>query len=294
MVRLVVLLSVLAYGFVSQATLAERSVPIALVSYPEMYDVIKKALIDNDCKIDQPLGESPSYVVLEAILLCNALRSGGVNPEISIHVEHSQERALRGFERGIYFSASYSFWGADANQNEVYKSIDILEAGEFYKGIFVRKGDPLLRISSPNALKNKSSATNRLWIKDWNILNCLEAKMVEVTDHESMPKLLHSERIDFLLGIIPTTENHVKPWFNHTFYPIEGIKIVFDDSLNFLVSKHYPGHKMLNKALDKGLKKLKKEGVVADLYKRAGFGTESTQSWTKYVCKGNEFVEWEG
>ncbi len=266
-----------------------KKIRLEIATYPEQLDSVVKAIITDDCVLGDTVPDNGNYVVAEAIVLCKALRLGGIDPEFEVIAAPSQQRALRAMEQGLFFTASYSFWGKDFNSKYLYKTTQVLPRGEYFKGIYTTKSNTeLLSIKNISGIKSFTGVSNRLWKKDWVLLECLGVETVDTKNHINMAKMVSAGRVDFTLARIKGEGDFSYSLFGEEVVPVPNIRLVFNDTHTFLVSKKYPHAKQLFESLERGLDILRKSGELYRIYRLADFYKEELKSWKAYVCENGE------
>ena len=270
-----------------------NTITIDVVTYPEQYKVTKEALFDNDCQLGEEIPDKSNYLIAEAAIFCQALRLGGITPTFILTSEPSQARVLRGLEQGHYFSAIYTFWGSDFNERYLLKTMNLVERGEFTKGIYTLPSNKkLLEIKNISELNDFTAVSNRLWVKDWKILECLTSNVIDTKNHINMVKMLEANRVDFILQRIKQVNNSFETQlFDVPVTPVPNIKVSFDDSLSFFISKKYKNSEKIYDALSAGLKILKDNGTIRKLYAKSGFYDDTLTSWTQYTCVNGQLKQ---
>ena len=278
-------------SFLSFFSYAEK-VRLDIATYPEHAEDVINALVIDDCVLGDSVINGGNYIVGEAIILCQALRLGGIEPEFVIQSAPSQQRALRAMELGLLFTASYSFWGADHNPKYFYQTQEVLPKGEYYKGIYTTSSNKrLLEIMDLRDITQFRGVSNRLWKKDWRFLECMGIEAVDTKNHINMAKMVSAQRVDFTLGRIKGQGDFSYSLFGETLVPVPGIRIVFNDSHRFLISKKYPQSARLFRALEEGLTRLADSGQLKTIYQYAQFYKDELKDWVSYECINGEIKE---
>jgi len=106
-------------------------------------------------------------------------------------------------------------------------------------------------------------------------------KLINTTKWKFIVRMVSIKRGDFLLASFQNTED--LSFFSEgiKLVPIQGLKVGLQGSRHFAISKNYPKSKELFKALNKGMKILRKEGIIKKAYEQSGFFNEKVKNWKK-------------
>ena len=253
-------------------------------TYPQHIEAIKSLSSPRECKKISEQGFTDNQVVNEAALLCLALDAGGIQEKINWTAYPVQSRAIRELSHGNIVSGSYAFWNSDYDTS-VYKSLALLKKGEFSKGIYTRKDNvKLLKITDIEQLRQFDPVTNHNWIRDRQILDCLNLGGYHTENYLQMFKMVNAKHADYLLSPFSTQPDQSQTLSGITLYPVPNMQLIFNDSLHFFVSKSHPKGNKVFKALTYGLKKLRQQGTIKKAYMAAGFLLPQQNNWKKFGC----------
>ncbi|CAM4051636.1 hypothetical protein [Pseudoalteromonas byunsanensis] len=213
--------------------------------------------------------------VVDMVLIQKALLLGGFDKKFTYQTGNVNFRNTKLLEQGKLLLSFDSYWLADAQhiQQHIYISEAVIRHGEYYAGIFYAPDNrQVVNISHWNDLKALSAVSTPRWRTDWTTLQQLPLKK-HVIEHEwvAQARMVSMQWVDFMLmPLMPSKNNE---------YKLEGIHLVahpkwvvlLEGSRHFVVSKLHPDGERAFAALQKGLQKLRAQGVVKNAYAQAGF-----------------------
>ena len=261
--------------------------PIALTvaHFPEHIEAVSQALSEKPCELNQDYYQSNNQVGMEALLLCQALVLGGYRPTFKFVEIPVQGRAARKMSSGHLLMAAFGMWESHYDPDTMYKSLNLLDARDFEKGVFVSPENSAIRsVKSAEDLRQFEGISNRRWKQDWDALSCQEMNISSTVSMPSMFQMVGTRRADYMLTTFSTQKDLHQNHFGYHLVPIVGIKFVFNETLNFLVSKRHPQGREVIDAIDKGLAQLKRSGVVYNAYKTVGFYVDAVKDWQALGC----------
>ncbi|KMT66737.1 hypothetical protein XM47_01020 [Catenovulum maritimum] len=231
----------------------------------------------RDCmSVDIYQGHNASRLSIELVLICKALRLGGLNSPILFKPSANYTRSIVSAEKGYAALSSTSVWRDEIDTDLFYMSPPIFKPGQFVKAFFTTEekrvgieqdiAEALAQGKSPLTVLSKFSIlTSKKWKHDWAIATKLGIPKNDASESANRCKMLANERGDLYLGELAMVGrfNLAIPCLNKvTLYPIRGVKITFDTARHFIISKKYPNAKQISEALNKGLTLLKASGEL--------------------------------
>lgn len=221
--------------------------------------------------------------VISFILLRQALHLGGVKEALNIRTEKVFMRNLNYAAEGKVTLIGEPVWLRDVEnyRDKFYISAAIIREGEFVAGLYTRPNHPLIK-SPPNkySLKNYSALSNRNWKSDWALLEQLELKSIQHSLFWSnIIKMVYAGRADFTLAPFQDTADLTISAYGVTLKAIPEVKVVFDGSRHFVVSRKHPLGESTFGALETGLAILRREGTITRAYTEAGVFSERSKNW---------------
>lgn len=231
---------------------------------------------------------SSSYArrdVISFILMQQALYIGGYRGEIEVHKENTYLRNLNYISDGEITLIGEPIWLNDTTGREssLYISDAIIREGEFVAGLYTRANHPLLKHPpTRESIKNYSAVSNRIWKKDWALLEALEVKHIQHSLFwRNIIKMVHAGRADFTLAPFQKTADFSINAHSVSLRVIPGVKVVIPGSRHFVVSrKHVLGATTFSQ-LQQGLKALRAQGTITRAYTEAGVFNKEIQGWTQ-------------
>lgn len=222
--------------------------------------------------------------VISFTLLRQALHLGGLSGNIRIRTEKVFLRNLSYAGDGIITMIGEPVWLKDIDnaRDKFYISTPIIREGEFVVGLYTRPDHSLIRTSlNKTTLKNYSAASNRTWKNDWTLLEDLKLKNIQHSLFWSnIIKMVYAGRADFTLAPFQDTSDLTISAYGVTLKAIPGVKVVFEGSRHFVISRKHPLGASAYSALETGLAKLRDNGTITRAYTEAGVFNERSKDWT--------------
>jgi len=244
----------------------------------------------SDCPNPRRFDYDNNQVVAELVLLCNALKAGGLNPKLDFKNTPDYLRIITNSSDGQTVMPGFVAWQQDINSELFYVSEPVLKKKEYTKGIYTSSNrKDLLQVRTANALKSHSIAANPNWEHDAAEIKCLELKSITGPFNPiSMARMVAAERADFLLYPFFKTTDLKGTLGDVQLTPLTGVKVAFNDSLHFIVSKKNPQGAMVYAALQKGLAQLHARGTIHYVYEQIGFFNPHVKNWQELGCKTSQ------
>ncbi|WP_022940815.1 hypothetical protein [Psychromonas hadalis] len=257
-------------------------------------------VIPNDVKRDYDLflaGRDPLKInhygglgsrrdVIEVVLIQQALALGGITDPIRFIVTSSHARIIKQVHAGKAVMSGNSIWYDLLNDRDLlYVSEEIIENGQFEAGLYtILENQKTLRATSLQDVRALTAVSSKAWIIDWQTLNAMEmSSLINTVKWTSMVKMVAKGRADFLLAPFqPSKDMSFTPEGIHL-VPVQGLKIGLQGTRHFAVSKRHPKGKEVIKALDKGIKLMKEQGIVYKAYSDSGFFNEKVKNWKNII-----------
>jgi len=227
-----------------------------------------------------------NQILAELVLLCSALKTGGLNPQLDFKSATDYLRIINNSSDGQTIMPGFVIWRRDINSELFYISEPVLNKKEFTKGLYTAaKRTDLLKIRDVAALKY-SVAANPNWEHDNAEIDCLGLKPVTGPFNPiSMARMVAAERADFLLYPFFKTNDLNGVLDDVKLAPVPGVKVAFNDSLHFVVSKKHPQGAIIYAALQNGLAQLHRDGTIHYIYEQIGFFNPKVKHWRELGCK---------
>lgn len=229
-------------------------------------------------------GSSRGYA--EALLICQALTLGGIEPIFKFHQFPNYGRALKELKKGSTHLMLSTNW-LSQKSTEFYVSQALMEAGEFEKGIYTLEGnEALLNISDLEHLENFTALANKAFTNDWQILSQLGVDIYSNSSWQLLFKMVKAKRGDFILAEFSSKPDMSIMTAGIKLIPVPRIKIIFNDSRHVFVNKNRDDSALIFAALQSGLKVLHQRGTIKKAYRSLGFYNENTKRWRSLCCQG--------
>lgn len=227
-----------------------------------------------------------NQILAELLILCRALELGGIKPAFEFNNIPDYLRIMNDSANSVTLMPGFVIWKTDINQELFYISDPVLREKEFVKGIYTVPGHKkLLSIKSYYDLKHYMVTTNQNWSHDNAEIACITSKVTTAgSNPHLMARMILAKRADFMLFPFFNSPD-MSGYFNDIkLVPVKGMKVAFNESLHFIVSKRHPQGKMVFEALQKGLKELHANGEIRYVYEKTGFFNPLTQDWVELGC----------
>ncbi|SMF18425.1 hypothetical protein [Desulfovibrio gilichinskyi] len=221
-----------------------------------------------------------SRPAISLLLLRQALHLGGIDADFVYISCPNPGRSLAEVKKGHAIVYSSDMWEQDFDDS-VYKTSPIIRRGEFQKGIYVKKGSPLLTSTNvEDDLKNKIPLVEHTWTIDIALLKSFGFKdMQTAPKYDLLFKMINRNRADFTILEFPRTNDLTLQDKTGDLYPIPNAKIVLPYSRHFMVSKINPQGKRVYEALEKGLEILRKNGTIERALRQSGVINDKVKNW---------------
>jgi hypothetical protein len=248
-------------------------------------DYVKFVGSKNPVTIENFTGEHSRRDVVELILLQKALALGGVLEPISFIQADSYARIQAQVKSGAVLMAANTLWQTDITpmSSDVYTSEPLIAKGEFEAGFYTTpENKKALAVKTVEELKNLSVISNKAWTVDWETLSGVGfKKLINSVTWNSMVRMVKGKRGDVLLSPFQYSPDFSFVASGQKFVPIKGLKIGLMGSRHLIVSKKNKEGERVFKALNKGVKELRKKGILKKAYEGSGFFNTRVSDWKK-------------
>lgn len=279
MKRLIVsILIVLFSGIV----IAEERIPLIVPN--DVFKDYKKLIKGKSIhKITDFSGEGSRRDTVEVILVQQALRLGGLHENIRFVKSPNYTRYIKDLKDGKAALTASSMPGIDLqnNKDQLYASYPMIRAKEFEAGFYtVKTNKKALSAKTVHDIRQLTALSNRRWKSDWKTLKQLKfKKLLHTGNWSSMVKMVHKGRADFLLAPFQPTGDMSFEAEGILLVPVPNLKIGIMDSRYYGISKRYPKGAVILEALNRGLTKLRKKGLIRKAYRDSGFFNSRVSDW---------------
>ncbi|HEX9048324.1 MAG TPA: hypothetical protein VF988_14960, partial [Verrucomicrobiae bacterium] len=261
----------------SKMHLKISGVPLVLQSYQAWTATTPWDKIE---KFDAP---NANRQTVELILQMQALKAGGVDPEIELISAPNLERALVEVEVGRVDLTAETMWDREINETVLFKTDAVLRDGDFQKGLYVMPGnDRALKATSLEDVHNLVGLTVATWAHDLDTLHDLGAKSIEkAPTSENMFLMLQKKRADFTLLEFSAKADLSTELAGVTLVPVPNCKVILRGSRSWVVSKASPHAQQIYDALVKGEKILRDQGRIERAFQESGFINGKVSTWKR-------------
>jgi len=213
--------------------------------------------------------------VVDMIIAQQALNLGGFEHTFVYAPGKLNFRNTKMLQMGRLLISFDSYWLLDAKalNDDVFISSPVIRNGEYVAGIYTSPlNKKVLSIDSLAQLSQLTSVSTPKWRTDWKTLQELPLKeLIREDEWLSMARMVNLQWIDFLLMPFNSAPDQSFTLDKITLVPVKNIGVVLRDSRHFVISNKHPYGKQAIKAIDIGLKKLRKNKQIVKAYTEAGF-----------------------
>lgn len=224
--------------------------------------------------------------VIDAILFHQALKKGGYEGEVKLTswTIVSYKRTLSILSSGKAAAFLLTMWSEDIEADSsraLASTLPVMHQGEFEAGLYMNPDHPLFnKLELPQDFHALTAVSSQQWRPDWTTLKRLNLATLHDSIHfESMLKMVHSQRVDFML--IPFTN---KPDLSYSalgihLEPIPNAKLPLHGSRSWVVSLNHPKGRKILAALNRGIQQMHDSGLIRLAYRRAGVINPRVEFW---------------
>ncbi len=259
---------------------------VIIVTQEDVYnDYIKFLNGRSPVEIEYYGGEYSRRDVIEVLMIFKALYLGGMKTfDYEFIFSPTDKRDLAYLVRGEATIRGTTIWEYELNdyENDLYKSIDVIENGTFEAGFYTNEENNLLnrKIGGVEEIKNLRVVSSKFWPVDWISLE--KSGFINIYDGSKWENmLLHviNNRADILLAPFQPTDDLSFQVNGIKFFPIIGYKIKLEGTRHFVISSKNSYGGEVNIYLKRGLSKMKEEGIIEKMYRESGFYNEKVKDW---------------
>jgi len=242
----------------------------------DVYEDYQSFVNDRDVlSITSFSGSTIRRDVVDMIIAQQALSLGGFKYKFKYSPGKVNFRNTKMLQTGELLISFDSYWLSDATalSEKLYISDTLIRNGEYVAGIYTSpKNAKALAVTSLSDLETLTAVSTPKWRTDWATLQALNLKdLVREDEWLGMARMVDLQWIDFLLMPFHSSSDRSYTMQNIHLVPVEGVAIVLNDSRHFVVSKQHKHGQEAIKALNKGLKILRKNKSIEKAYTEAGF-----------------------
>lgn len=233
--------------------------------------------------------------IASLMILKNALMLGGIDAQFSFlktpNVRRQEDELLKG--NAVVSSHLFTKSSIELSKykDNFYTSDAVIKDGEFEKGIFCLPGNEKVRnVKTIEDLKKAGKPLIGIhWATECQTLDDLGIKEIaKGPTTDCLFRMLKAGRADWIpLGFHNSKDLSISR-DGITLVPVKGVKFSLNESRHFIVAKGHPdGEKVFN-ALQKGIKEMRKNGLIKELLTKGGFHCRATKDWK--ILNSKEFM----
>ncbi|MCP4368384.1 MAG: hypothetical protein GY797_09790 [Deltaproteobacteria bacterium] len=218
--------------------------------------------------------------VIDVLLFCQALDRGGYDATLELKKYPNYARSLFQAKIGEIDLPGETIWKTEIDPEFFLMSSPILRKGDLFFGIYTKiNRKDVLAVTNLEELQKYSTAVQKNWIVDMEILGKLGVKVEYIGKPESAWRMLAGDRIDFILGGFAKDEKMEKHRAGIVAIPIPNLKLRVPGERRFALSKSNPNAMKILEAVEKGIRSLREEGKILKAYTDRGYIKAETKNW---------------
>lgn len=219
---------------------------------------------------------------VELLLMCKALKEGGITPDIQIKKMPNYSRALLEAKKGKVIMPAETAWKTEIDESDFYISDPLFEQGSIELGVYALPTNiEIMKINSLEGLQKYKGVSSDSWVVDWATLKAMGVEAYSVPKLNLMFKFINAGRADFVLNEFSSEKDFSMEIEGVRLVPVPNIKVGLNGSRHFVVSKKAPGAKKIFEALQKGLKILRSEGTITKYFEESGIVNLRVKNWKR-------------
>ncbi len=263
---------------------SSASSAVHLLALPAVLDDLDSYLNGRDIEnVTNFSGTLSRRDTVEHVLMYQALLLGGLKKteiQVSPWKGVSYKRLMSLLQEGYATTFSNTIWREDVyeNHSKLYVTSEMLSYKENIAGLYMTPLNP--KFNDEINIQNWTAVSSLQWKPDWNALQTIPLQRVySAVNWESMVKMVHSQRADFMLLPFSTEPDLSFTAIGITLKPKAGVKVILDGSRGWIVSKAHPAGNRTYEALERGIKELHELGRIKKAYTDAGVINSRVEGW---------------
>lgn len=255
---------------------------IKVIVVKDVYRDYKKFIGKRDpVNLKNFTGKGTRRDVVELVLIQQALNYNKHKYKIVFKEAPNYKRVIESIKQGSVAMGSNTVWKTDVDEKFSYVSVPTIKEGEFEAGFYVSPlNQKALQTKNLKDIRQLVGISSDAWTSDWEALTKLRLKKLYSTSNwESMVKMVHVGRGDFLLAPFQATSDMSLFAEGIRLVPIDKLKIKLSGSRVFTVSKASKNSKKIMKDLNDGLQFLLDQNIIQKAYVESGFINPKVTSW---------------
>lgn len=261
---------------------AQQEISIDMGIYIGGFNKYPQYMVSDYCsRLPDLATEQIDRILAEVIIICEAMAIEKASINITFVPIPNDARGLKMLEQGNLDALTSSLWPFQYESNDVLVSSPSIRKGEFEKGIYVSsKNQSLLQLPTDKIdLKTLTGLTISDWKHDVAVMQSLTQNVVLIEYNPAVFKLLEAKRADFVLLEFAATSTFQICQGEYCIYPLQGIKVAIYDTRHFVASNTSKQGARYFNLLNSGLKKLRKQGRIREIYEEMGFLNPKVKNW---------------
>ena len=217
---------------------------------------------------------------VEAVLACKALKIGGYDGAFLLVAVPNYERALVEAASGRVSMPAETLWDVDLDKKVFYGTDPLIAQGEFEKGIYVRpQNQHKWVIKTVADLQKLTCVMPARWRVDWNTLQHMKVKTIDVSTKEAIFRMVNHERGDCTLLEFSARADLGNTVDGIRLVPIMGVKVTLDGQRRLAISKKAPHAVEIFNAINRGIAQLRANGSITRAWQESGFLGGVERNW---------------
>tara|TARA_B100000446_G_scaffold38056_3_gene33424 strand:+ start:29643 stop:30482 length:840 start_codon:yes stop_codon:yes gene_type:complete len=217
--------------------------------------------------------------VVELVLLLQALTEGGYNKQIILRTTPGYAQTMRTLVAGGAHLSGVTQWKQELAKfaPRIGSSFALIRSGEYQLGVFACKGQP----PKPNiVLSSLAVVADERSSVEWSALQWVGFKRLEASDNlPTRVRLVCLGRVDAAIAEFPSSATMGITAAGFSLQAIPNIKLVIEASRHYPVSSEAMGSQRVALALNRGLKLIRRSGVVKRALLQSGFHHPQARQW---------------
>ena len=262
------------------------NIEVGTVAANDIEKVFRENMANQTClDIKAYTYKGSTRVYAEALLICQALMLGGIEPIFNFHQFPNFGRALKELKKGTIHMMFSTTW-LSQQQSNFFTSEPLILSGEFEKGIYTLTDHvELLKVKDLNGLKTFAAISSNQFLNDWKMLSDMGIEIYSNPRWELLFKMLKAKHGDFILAEFSPEPDLSIITAGVKLIPVPNVKVTFKDSRHIFVNKDKDNSAIIFSALQSGIKILRQQGRIKKAYQDLGFYNDKTKSWLSLCCE---------
>lgn len=222
-------------------------------------------------------------------LICQAFNAANFAIQYEFVDAKDFKRAFVLVENSVTDMIAETVWENHITK-KLWKSEPIYRKNEYELGLYTSEENAKkIKITALADIQKLSGVSRSTWLNDWELLTNLKLKKsYSVDSTEQMFKMAKYGRADFLLWPFSFHNKDLSHEILHVddedlqfykLYPVNNVKLTMPYSRHYILSKATPNSEEIITALNKGIRQLRKKGLIRKTYIDSDFMSDRTKNW---------------